>query len=162
MASCEICTSLACSLSRLGAGVDRFECFVTATQFFFEGLSTTMFLVVDDPATAATPATLAFVFGLGAIFLPMVLGMYDGLIVPIITRLRTHERVTCKTWLITILGVILAVPAAILAVFGIQLACFDMLTAAAEETVGQEEAMQEARKGVKVTRRRSSIFSLGR
>jgi len=137
---------LALFLFLCAPGIDRFECFVTAAQFFVEGLGTALFLAATEEA-----AMLAFTLALASIFIPVVLNLYDSLIVPVIMRMRSHESVSCTTWLCTLFTVLFSVPATVMAVMGIQCRAFDMCLSMSEEGIGQgagasEEAKENAKR----------------
>ena len=147
----------------LGPGADRYECAVTASnmlekegcvaiylvrdvpmcpqasQYMLEGLATTMVLYyqAEDNGTA-------LVLLLCAIFLPVVLQLYDGLIVAVVMRLRGHKKVTCKMWALAVLSVIVALPAAFLKLLGLDTGLTDVITdsveAAADIAVGEATA----------------------
>ena len=135
---------LALLLFLASPGLDRFECFFTAMQFLLEGIASTLLLLQTEEAAIA-----GFVAALIAIFIPVALNLYDGLFVPVIVRLRSHEKATCQTWLMVFLGVLLSVPSAVIAALGCSCNIFDAVNAAAEEAVGAaagvaEECAEEA------------------
>ena len=110
-----------------------------ASQYMLEGLATTMVLYyqAEDNGTA-------LVLLLCAIFLPVVLQLYDGLIVAVAMRLRGHKRVTCKMWAIAVISVLVALPAAFLKLLGLDTGLTDVITdsveAAADIAVGEATA----------------------
>ena len=111
-------------------GIDRFECFVTATQFLLEGAATACFLSRTESA-----APIAFGLALCALFLPIALNLYDSIIVPVIIRLRTHEKLTWKVIFVTVLGVLFSIPATAMTLAGCTgcVCCADLT----EEAVGR-------------------------
>jgi hypothetical protein len=112
---------------------------VTAIQFLCEGVGTALLLYGDGDT-----ALMAFGVALCALFLPIVLNLYDSFLVPIALRLRTQETVTCRSWTVATLGVLLAVPATVLSLLGVSCSLLDVFTAVAEEGMAVAEEVTEA------------------
>ena len=109
-------------------GWDRFECALTSLQFLVEGLATT-FILIGAQDNSLT-------FALFGIFVPILLSIYDGIIVQMSLRLRSQNRVTCGEVCTSFIGIILMLPTAIMACFGVECDLLDRIQAYAEETMG--------------------------
>lgn len=114
-------------------GLDRLECQVTSLQFCFEGLSTVMLL--------AEEGTLSFRFGLFAIFLPILLMIYDLIIVKVIERCSTkkQQRLSLADFATIFVGIGVTMWSAALAVMGQQKRSMDMLRETIVVASEQEE-----------------------
>ena len=142
---------LALLLFITGPGVDRFECFVTALQFFLEGLGTTLLLVAGvesicgDEECKEGVGTAGFIVALCSIFVPAILNLYDAFLVPFFVRMRSKEKLTCGAVCQVLMGLFFIVPMTVLAACGISMPCIEMLMESAEEAAGgAEEAAEEA------------------
>ena len=99
-----------------------------ACQFIFEAMGTGLIALGGEQ--------LAFWVALAAIFLPILLSLYDAVIVPIILRLRTMEKIDANSLCRSFLGVILALPLSIAAAFGFDSKAFEAAFGLVEEATG--------------------------
>lgn len=116
-----------------GPGADRFECLVTATQFCLEGTATLM-TILDRPGLALYCALLP-------VFLPIFLSLYDGIFVAVFNRIHSQQKMDRGSCLMAFTTVILSLPSALAAMFGIESSIGDTVLSLVEESCGQSETL---------------------
>lgn len=123
-----------------GPGIDRHECFITASQFLLEGTATVLLLSTnggDGASAGGFERELTFLLALIAMLLPLVLALYDGLFLGILRRMQKKNEFTLKAAAFATLSVLFYVPGLVAELLDCDLGhTNDMTIATLEQTTG--------------------------